>query len=409
MRVIVLGAGLSGLVSALRLQEEGHQVVILEARDRVGGRVLSIREGLRDGQYADIGAEIIYQGQERIVELVQRFGLTLTPHMSLGTDLPDLLMDGRRLDRAETAEVMSELREAYREHPPEPFESVAAWGRRVRVGRWTHALMEAMVQSTPVTPLRLADAREFNPDLGWGHGYRKISGGNDQLPRRIAAGLDVRLGDPVRVVGWSGSGVTVETDQASLHADRALVCVPGPLTTEIGFDPPLPAEKVRALLALRYGTGARLALQYAEKDVVRGSMQAGAFTDRLPGWFFDQSIHQPGDAIVVTSVLGGDHEPSLEEPETVLREADLTMETLAGQQVTRTFGTVVSWTSDPWARCVVRAPIGDQRDTVLPLIRAPLETAVFFAGEHTDDRVGPGGMEGAIRSAYRAVDELLQA
>jgi monoamine oxidase len=409
MRVIVVGAGLAGLVSALRLQEDGHQVVILEARDRVGGRVLSLRDGLRDGQYADVGAEIIYQGQDRIVELVHRFGLTLTAHMSLGTDLPDLLMDGRRLDLAETAEVVSELREAYREHPPEPFESVAAWGRRVRVGRWTHALMEAMVQSTPVTPLRLADAREFNPHLGWGHGYRKIAGGNDQLPRRIARGLDVRLGDPVRVIGWSGAGVIVETDRESHRADRALVCVPGPLTTEIGFDPPLPADKVRALLALHYGTGARLALQYAEKDVVRRSMHAGAFTDRLPGWFLDQSTHQPGDAIVVTSVLGGDHEPSFDDPETVLREADRTMQMLAGRALTRTFGTVVSWTRDQWARCVVRAPVGDQRETVLPLVRAALESRVFFAGEHTDDRVGPGGMEGAIRSAYRAVDELLQA
>ena len=399
MKVIVVGAGLSGLVSAMRMQEEGHRVVVLEARERVGGRVLSLREGFRDGQYADIGAEIIYRGQDRIVELVERFGLTLTPHMSLGTDLPDLLMDGRRLDRGETAEVVSELRESYREHPPEPYESVAAWARRARVGRWTYALMEALVQSTPVTPLRLADAREFSPHLGWGHGYRKIAGGNDQLPHRIAEGLDVRLGDPVRVVGWSGTGVTVETDRENHRADRALICVPGPLTTEIGFDPALPAEKVRALLALRYGTGARLAVQYAEKDAVRGSMQAGAFTDRTPGWFFDQSMHQPGDAIVISSVLGGDHEPSFDDPEPVLREADRTMQLVAGQPVTRTFGTVVSWTRDPWARCLVRAPMGDQRETVLPLVRAPLESRVFFAGEHTDDRVGPGGMEGAIRSA----------
>jgi monoamine oxidase len=407
LRILVVGAGLSGLVSALRLREEGHQVVVLEARGRVGGRVLSQREGFRDGQYADIGAEIIYQGQDNIVALVQRFGLQLTPHMSLGTELPDLLMDGRKLDRAETAEVVSELREAYKDHPPVPFESVAAWGRRARVGRWTYSLMEAMVQSTPVTPLRYADASEFNPHLGWGHGYRKIAGGNDQLPQRIAEGLDVRLGDPVRTVGWSGSGVTVETEAETHRAERALICVPGPLTTELGFDPPLPEDKVGALLTLRYGTGARLALQYADKQVVRGSMQAGAFTDRMPGWFFDQSIHQPGDSIVITSVLGGDHEPRLEDPEHVLAEADRTMEMLTGQKVTRTFGTVVSWTNDPWARCVVRAPIGDQRETILPLIRAPLAGKLFFAGEHTDDRVGPGGMEGAIRSAHRVVAELL--
>src|SRR5438105_4772111 len=300
VRVAVIGAGLAGLVSGMRLQEAGHQVVILEARDRVGGRVLSLHDGFRDGQYADIGAEIIYQGQTNIVELVERFGLNLTPHMSLGRELPDLLMDGVKLDRGETAEVVSELREAYTENPPAPFESVAAWGRRVRVGRWTYSLMEAIVQSTPVTALRYADAQEFNPHLGWGEGYRKIAGGNDQLPKKMAEGLDVRLSDPVRVVAWSGSEVTLETDRETHKADRVLICVPGPLTTELGFDPPLPEEKLRALLTLRYGTGARMALQYAEKDLVRSSMQAGAFTDRMPGWFFDQSIHPPGEPIVIT-------------------------------------------------------------------------------------------------------------
>ena len=407
MRVIVVGAGISGLVSALKLQEAGLEVVVLEARDRVGGRMLSLREGFHDGQYADIGAEIIYQGQENIVALVQRFGLELTPHMHLQTDIPDLLMDGRKLDKGEAAEVIADLRGSYNEHPPAPYESVAAWGRRARVGRWTYELMEAMVQSTPVTPLRYADAQEFNPNLGWGHGFRKIKGGNDQLPRSIAEGLDVRLSDPVRVIGWSSAGVTVETELRTHRADRLVVCVPGPLTTELGFDPPLPAEKVRALLELRYSTASRLALQYAEKDVVRGAMSGGAFTDRLPGWFFDQSIHQPGSAIVITSVLGGDHEPAFVDAEPVLREADQTMELLTGKKVTRLFGTLVSWTRDPWARCVVRAPIGDQRETVLPKIRAPLGGALFFAGEHTDDRVGPGGMEGAIKSALRVVEEVL--
>ena len=76
--------------------------------------------------------------------------------------------------------------------------------------------------------------------------------------------------------------------------------------------------------------------------------------------------------------------------------------------MTRSFGTVVNWTDDPYSRCIARAPIGDQRETLLPPIRAPLGRSVFFAGEHTDDRPGPGGMEGAIKSAYRVVAEILE-
>jgi monoamine oxidase len=82
---------------------------------------------------------------------------------------------------------------------------------------------------------------------------------------------------------------------------------------------------------------------------------------------------------------------------------------VTGSAVTRTHGTVVSWTDEPYSRCIARAPIGDQRETLLPPIRAPLANRVYFAGEHTDDRPGPGGMEGAIKSGYRVAGEILDA
>ena len=407
MRAIVVGAGLAGLVSGLRLQESAHDVVVLEARDRVGGRVLTLRDGLAEGQYVDAGAEIVYAGQHEIVWLCERFGLPLTPEMHLGTELPSLLFDGRRLDRAESAAVVGHLRERYGQVPPAAFESVAAWAARARVGRWTRSLLEAVVQSTPVVPLRFVDACEFNPHLGWGEGYRKLEGGSDVLPRRLAQELDVRLADPVRTVAWSGGEVVVETEATTHRGDVAVIAVPGPLTTGLGFEPPLPVDHVRALHALRYGTGARLALQYAEGAEVRAAMQAGAFTDRLPSWLLDGSVHQAGGAIVLTSVLGGDHEPRLVESAALLAEADETLSLLVGRPLTRMFGTVLSWSADEWARCVVRAPAGDERETLLPRLRAPLGDRVFFAGEHTDDRVGPGGMEGAIRSAHRVAREVL--
>jgi monoamine oxidase len=405
VKAIVVGAGLSGLVSALELQEAGHEVVVLEARDRVGGRVLTVRDGLADGQYANVGAMIVYDGQPNILELCKRFGLELTSWVTFGAELPALLFDGNLLDQETVRAAFGELGGAHEQTPPQPFETLAAWIRRAKLSATPHAFLEALIQIQPSIPLRFVDAHTLHlgPEV-----FCQIAGGNDQRPRKIAEGLDIRLGQVVRTVGWSGPGVTVETEQETFSGDLVVTAVPGPLTTELGWDPPLPAEKVAALVALRYGTGAAVALQYAETDTIRPAIQTGAFTDRVPNWFLDISAEQTGQPIVVVSILSGERQPRLDEA-AILEQADETMALVTGSPVTRTAGIVVNWTDDPYARCVARAPIGDQRETLLPPIRAPLEQRVYFAGEHTDDRPGPGGMEGAIKSGHRVAGEILDA
>lgn len=407
MKVLIVGAGLSGLVTAVEVQKAGHEALVLEARPRVGGRVFTLREGLEDGQFADVGAEIIYPGQDHIAELCSRYGLQLSEGIELGEGAPVLLFGGRRLPEAAAEEIAGELKQAIRRTPPGHYESVAQWRRRAHVSEQAAQLLTAIAQSTPAAPLRLADAEELNVELSWGHGYRKIVGGNDLLPKALAKDVDVRLEQPVRVVGWSSAGVTVETERETFRADRVVVTVPGPLVAEIAFDPVLPREKVAALLQLRYGNATRLVVQYAERDLVKQAIGSGCYTDRMPGFVMEHSVHQPGDKIVISGLAAGDVEPAGLPDDQILDQIDTTMSSVVGRPIRRLHGYVKSWTRDPWTRAVVRAPIGDQRETVLPLIAAPLEGRVFFAGEHTDGRIGPGGMEGAIKSAYRVSRELL--
>src|SRR5260370_42557465 len=99
----------------------------------------------------------------------------------------------------------------------------------------------------------------------------------------MASRVDVRLNQPARVVGWSGTAVTVGSDHETLHADRVGVTVPGPLVSELGFAPVLPDDEVRALLQLRYGNATRLVLQYAERDFIQEAVRSGCFTARMPG------------------------------------------------------------------------------------------------------------------------------
>jgi monoamine oxidase len=406
VKVIVVGAGLSGLVTAMQLQEAGHEVVILEARNRVGGRVLTIRDGFTDGQYADVGAMILYEGQPNIIELCERFGLELTPYVTFGAELPALLLGDELLDQETVGAAFAELGGAHEQTPPAPWETLAAWIRRARLSATPHAFLEALIQIQPSIPLRNVDAHALHlgPEV-----FCQIAGGNDQLPRLIAEGLDVRLGQPVRTIGWSTSGVTIETESETHSGDLLVAAVPGPLTTELGWDPPLPAEKVSALVSLRYGTGAGVGIQYAETDTIRQAIQTGIFTDRVPNWFLDVSSYQPGAPIVVVTILSAERQPRGLDEGTILAESDRTMAMVTGSPVTRTHGTVVNWSDDPYSRCIARAPIGDQRATLLPPIRAPLGRNVYFAGEHTDDRPGPGGMEGAIKSGYRVAAEILDA
>jgi monoamine oxidase len=407
MRLLVIGAGLAGLVAARKVAAAGHDVVVLEARGRVGGRVLTVREGLRDGQYVDVGAEMIYHGQPCILEQCAEVGLELTTELSLGSEVPAIVFRGRRLSDADSRAIVEELRAGVRRVAPGLYESVAQWLRRARLSRDAALLLEAIAQGTPAAPLRLADSQELNVELSWGEGYRRVVGGNDMLPRALAEGVDVRLGERARVVGHGGGEVVVETERDTHRADRVLVAMPGPLVPELGFDPVLAPERVRALLELSYGNATRIAAQYAEAGEVRAAIGSGCFTDRMPGYVMEQTTSQPGGHVVVTGLAAGDVEPALMSAEQVLDGFDQTIGGVVGRPLRRTFGYVKSWTRDPFSRAVVRAPMGDQRDTVLPLIRAPLDGRVFFAGEHTDDRVGPGGMEGAIRSAHRVAAEIL--
>ena len=100
----------------------------------------------------------------------------------------------------------------------------------------------------------------------------------------------------------------INSDRPFLRAPRRR-WIPREMVEAPSLDPAIPASKTRALLELHYGTATKVVVQYAERQAVHEAVGTGCFTDGIPPWLVDQSVHQQGDAAVVATLLGGRDEP----------------------------------------------------------------------------------------------------
>ncbi|MEW6271741.1 MAG: FAD-dependent oxidoreductase, partial [Thermodesulfobacteriota bacterium] len=202
--VVVAGAGLAGLSAAWQLRARGFEVTVLEARERVGGRVWTVRDGFAGGQHAEAGADLVDEGQSAIIDLARSLGLELAPILKQGFASYRLGDDGeRRLFRGgagwgELARLLAPEVAAYRAAERRwdgPIarsiarRSVAEWLDEVRAGAGLRSLATSLrgffcADPEDMSLLQLVD--ELAEEGGGARqGLYRVVGGNERVASRL--------------------------------------------------------------------------------------------------------------------------------------------------------------------------------------------------------------------------------
>ncbi len=395
--VVVVGAGLAGLTCARRLQQLGFRVTVLEARDRVGGRVLTLRDAF-DDRYAEAGAEFVAANHNQTRALLRSHGIALDT-VPLGTTV--VHRRGRRYSLRRflppTTDLVRFTRQlaSLRPVPALDARSAASLVRSAGLGdrdRFlvTHRLRDLYGVEPEYLSARFLAQQEA---VLRGHGREsRIRGGADRLPLALARGLDVQLEEPASHVEQRPSGVSVD----GIDADNCVVTVPVPVLASMEFEPELPPRLVAAVEQLAYGHGVKTVLQYER-------------TFRPSGRLFSDLTFQTAwddGARLVTAYTAGRNGlllGSVSRRTRPLLVADELDEVYPGSRSLYERGESVAWQLDGWSQGTAVAYAPGQVNRFQAVLPRPVGR-VHFAGEHTDAFAGT--MEGAIRSGRRVAEAI---
>lgn len=423
---IVIGAGVSGLTAARLLAREGQRVVVLEARDRIGGRVWTDRS---EGMVTDLGASWIHGITDSpVADAAEAFGLP-TVEFTVGGYQPDsrpiAYYDpaGARLSDEDAARFAADIHALDAElartiadsAPGSSYLDVTeaalarlAWDadRAERVREYLRHRTEEQygVWIADLDAHGLDDDSIDGDEVVFPRGY-------DELATHLAAGLDVRLEHVVARVEWSEGGVRVTTDRGSFEADQAVVTVPiGVLASdEFVIEPPLPEPVAGAVRSLEMNAFEKIFLRFPTRfwdDDVYAIRQQGPTGVWWHSWYDLTALH--GTPTLLTFAAGPAAEAIRDwDGERITASVLGELRRLYGERVVApTHVHITSWKDDPYARgsyaYMVVGAVPEDHDA----IATPVGGVLHVAGEATwtDD---PATVNAALRSGHRAAANVL--
>jgi monoamine oxidase len=397
VRAAVVGAGLAGLSAADELQRADAEVVVLEARDRVGGRVWSRR--LANGAVIEMGAEFILPGNTAVRELAERFGLGLWDKG---------MRYGRREPRGGIGTTTAELDAAAAAAERELERGAGELGARELLDRLDIApgVREALLARVEISSASSADVVAAHDLAGIAHvdddPAPSIAGGNQRLALALAGTLErsVSLRSPVERITWDMGGVRLWAAGAEIEADACVVAVPASVIDRIRFEPPLPAPLTEALAGIRFGEAAKLfvPLRRPARPSAVMSVPERYWTWTATG---DGGRPQP----VVSAFAGSPRALArlgvAAGPERWLASIARLRDDL---ELAPEGAFLSTWSDDPWVRAAYSVSPPAEVAAAFERPVGPLA----FAGEHAGGEFA-ALMEGAVRSGRRAAASLLAA
>jgi monoamine oxidase len=416
-RVIVIGAGAAGLAAGRTLHDDGNAVIVLEARDRVGGRAHTSYD-IADHP-VELGAEFVHGQNVCTWELLERFGLDAIdihdqlrlrvfadgklwdesflqqPNALLPWKLPfaaKAWMDagGADLTLADAASRLPAFLDG-----DLTDEKRAFWNTSVALG-----------QCGEIDEVGVGGIAEATHDGDGDKILFRLRAGYSTLMACLADGLDVRESTPVERVEWSGAGVVVSAGGERFEADRVVVTLPLAILQagDLEFAPSLPRAKRAAIDGLRHGPAAKIVLRF-RRAVGPEDMTIMLTTTDTQVWWRSGAGRTHEDGVLTSLICGRAVERLRSSADPAAEGLRLLEEALgcplAGDLVESRF---VDWGADPWSKMgysyVPPGGVG-LRDA----LAAPVADVLFFAGEATNT-VRPQSVHGAFDSGVRAAREI---
>jgi monoamine oxidase len=438
--VAVVGAGFAGMCAARALLAQGRRVVVLDARDRVGGRV---KAGRIAGVTVDLGGQWVGARHDRLSALLADYGIPKTDQFLEGRSLVEL--SGRRfwgpgdevpLGKATDAAMARALERVARLAAEVPLED--PWNAP-KAHAWDRMTVEEWIRSQTRDPgarsmLRLMveglyTAEPEQVSLLFFLSYVKsggrledlwntkdaaqayvVPGSLHQLAGRLGAELHDVLGleAPVTSIEQGADGVTVTTTSGSWRAARAIVAVPLPLSARIAYEPALPPARDALAQRSPMGSVIKYFVAYRAPFWRRRGWSGEVTSDRPPTSGFYDASPPDGSVGLLVGFIEGDAALALTGRSSEERRSAVV------KRVAELFGPAgadavdyvdADWPAEAWTRGCYGAFMGPGTLTTLgPSLRAPFGR-VQWAGTETSP-VWSGYVEGAIRSGERAAREV---